>query len=245
MKSIGIYTYGRSTVNGAWWVNQNRIVNRLYYVNSGKARISNSSLEYELTAGKIYIIPACQTFRPLNAWNFDHTYFDFYHSRIFKNDNIIEIDESATNASYFFNYINSQIESDCEGKAREAMEYFLSGFFKLLESGGMELPYITNPIVTKALSLIHADFAEICTKTLAQKLSIDESYFIRLFSSVIGITPMKYIRAYRVSKAKELIRNGSSIAEAAEKCGYASPSSFYNAVKAELNISPSELKASK
>ncbi|MBR6603345.1 MAG: helix-turn-helix transcriptional regulator [Clostridia bacterium] len=242
MKNISIYAYGRKTVNGAWWINQNHIVNRLYYVNSGTALISNSSFEFELTAGKIYIIPGCRTFCPLNAWNFNHTFFDFFHSRIFQTNKIIEIDEVITKSKSFFDYINFQIENDKEMKIREAMEPLLSGYFSLLEKQGFELPFITNEIIIKALQHIHTEPADVCTRSLAQRLNIDESYFIRLFSSVVELTPMKYIRAYRVSKAKELIQNGESVAEAAEKCGYASPSSFYNAVKAELNMSPSELK---
>lgn len=242
MENINLHTYGRSTVNGSWWINQNRIVNRLYYVNSGKARVTYSSMEYELTAGNLYVIPGCKTFHPLNAWNFDHTYFDFYYSRILNNEKIIELDEGTGLAKNFFDYVNDLIKNDSERNAFPAMEHFLCGFFSLCECQKISLPYITNPTVTEALSLIHTECADVSTKILAQKLNIDESYFIRIFSSVTGITPMKYIRAYRVSMGKQLIRNGASIAEAAEKCGYASPSSFYNAVKAELNISPSDFK---
>ncbi|MBR2485261.1 MAG: helix-turn-helix domain-containing protein [Clostridia bacterium] len=142
----------------------------------------------------------------------------------------------------WWRYVHFQIENDKEMKIREAMEPLLSGYFSLLEKQGFELPFITNEIIIKALQHIHTEPADVCTRSLAQRLNIDESYFIRLFSSVVELTPMKYIRAYRVSKAKELIQNGESVAVAAEKCGYASPSSFYNAVKAELNMSPSELK---
>lgn len=242
MKRINLYAYGRSTVQGVWSIDSNRIVNRLYYVNSGTAHISHAALEYELVPGKIYIIPQSQTFRPLNAWTFDHMFFDFYHSRILRHDKIIELDEKKLSAKGLFEYFNFLIANDLEKKAHDTMEYFLSGFISALECQNFRLPYITNATITQAINLIHSDCSDISTKLLAKKLNLDESYFIRLFSSIMGMTPMKYIRAYRVSYGKELIRNGASIAEAAEKCGYASPSAFYNAVKAELHMSPSELK---
>ena len=78
MNQISLYTYGRYTANDAWYIDYSRVVNRLYYVNSGTAQILNSSEKYTLTAGKIYIIPQCRIFRPLGAEEFDHTYFDFY-----------------------------------------------------------------------------------------------------------------------------------------------------------------------
>jgi AraC-like DNA-binding protein len=53
---------------------------------------------------------------------------------------------------------------------------------------------------------------------------------------------MKYIRACRVSYGKQLLQNGATVEEAAEKCGYSSAASFYNATTAEFNISPSKLR---
>ena len=53
---------------------------------------------------------------------------------------------------------------------------------------------------------------------------------------------MKYIRTVRVFRGKEIIEQGASVDEAAAKCGYSSPSAFYNAVMAELHISPSAFK---
>jgi AraC-like DNA-binding protein len=107
------------------------------------------------------------------------------------------------------------------------------------------LPYIPNPLITKAINIIQSEFSSISTKTIAEKLNVDESHLIRLFSSVMGISPMKYIRALRISHGRKLIENGHSISEAAEMCGYSSPSSFYNAVKSELGITPSEMKKNK
>ena len=92
MKSIRLFCYGRKTVSGAWQINPDRIVNRLYYINAGTAVISYAQREYTLHSGQIYIIPQNYDFRTVNATAFDHTYFDFYHSQILRHDTLLAFD---------------------------------------------------------------------------------------------------------------------------------------------------------
>ncbi len=240
MKNINLYTFGRCTVNGAWDFDRSRILNRLYYVNSGSAIIHNGINEHRLTAGNFYIIPQCKTFRPVNANEFDHTYFDFYSSKVFHPNKIVEFDGSVICASSFFEHLNSFIRT--KENIKPIAEQYLSGFLSLIESEYKELYFISESSLTCALNIIHDEYASITTDTLAKRVNINKSYFIRLFSSAMGISPMKYIRAVKVSRGKELIQNGESISMAAELCGYSSPTAFYNAVKAELGISPSDFK---
>lgn len=242
MKSVTLQIYGKSVVEGSWAINRSQSVNRLYYVNSGTATVLNGNTEYKLTANKIYIIPQCKNFQPISAESFDHTYFDFYSSRILNHRKMIELDGSVLSAKSFFEYINRLIENDTDKKAHSAMENYLCGFLSLIDSCYKPLPYITNAVITRAVNIIHSEFASISTKKLAKELNLNESYFIRLFSSTMGISPMRYIRSVRVAQGKMLIQNGKSISEAADICGYSSPTAFYNATKAEFNVSPSKLK---
>ena len=76
MQNINLYAYGRATVNNAWPAMHNFIVNRLYYVNSGSALIHNANREQTLVKGRIYIIPQCHNFKPLDAFSFDQTLFE-------------------------------------------------------------------------------------------------------------------------------------------------------------------------
>ena len=140
-----------------------------------------------------------------------------------------------------FEYFNAIIASEEEKSSYKELEMLLSAFLDLIDTKYFPLPYITNQAIIRAVNFIHENCAEASTAILAERESFNESYFIRLFSGVMGTSPMKYIRAFRVSYGKELLRSGMNVAEAAERCGYSSPSAFYNAVKAELNISPSAL----
>lgn len=239
MKDINLYTCGRCTVNGKWDFDRSRILNRLYYVNSGSAVIHNGTDEYRLTNGNFYIIPQCKSFQPIDSKDFDHTYFDFYSSRIFRSDRIAEFGGDVLCASSFFEHINPIINNK---NIKPIMEQYLSGFMALIEAKYKELHFVSESSVTYALNIIHSEYADITTDTLAKRINLNKSYFIRLFSSTMGITPMKYIRAVKVSHGKKLIQNGESITRAAELCGYSSPAAFYNAVKSELGISPIDFK---
>lgn len=241
MNQIRLYTYGRYTANEAWDIDHSRVLNRLYYINSGTAEILNASTKYRLVGGKIYVIPQCKSFNPICAEKFDHTYFDFYSSSVLRSDGIIEIDGSVLSFSSFFEYVNAIIASEDEKRSYAELQTLLSGFLEVIDTKYSPLPYITNPSITLAVNLIQQNCAEATTRLLAERTSLNESYFIRLFTSVMGTSPMKYIRAHRVSFGKELLRGGATVSEAAEQCGYSSPSAFYNAVKKELGIMPSDL----
>ena len=244
MKSIRLFCYGRKTVSGAWQINPDRIVNRLYYINAGTAVISYAQREYTLHSGQIYIIPQNYDFRTVNATAFDHTYFDFCHSQILRHDTLLAFDKAELNGFRFFEYINSLLESPPSDELLTALEHLLCGFLTILDAKH-PFPYISNTYITTALDIIRREYTTLTTKLLASKLNLDESYFIRLFSSVMDITPAKYIRAYRISYGRQLLQSGMSVAEAAEQCGYRSPTAFYNAIMAELHCSPSMLKCEK
>ncbi len=242
MKDISLYVYGRAVVEENWQINKNRAVNRLYYVNAGRATVYHGSAEYTLIPGRVYILPQCKEFHPILAERFDHTFFDFYSLRTLNPQRIIEPNVDRLGAKAFFSYINSLIESDPKRRLAGAMKELLCGFLSLMEADGQPLPFITNEAITRAIERIHSDYAQICTKRLANELNLNESYFIRLFGKTMGISPMKYIRAVRVSNGRALLRQGVGVAEAAERCGYSSPASFYKATREELGLSPSALR---
>lgn len=242
MKSVNLYAYGRVTAGDGWLIDPGRVVNRVYYVNGGNAVIRNSVGEYALRAGNVYIISRSRYFEPVFANGFDHTYFDFYSSRLLNYDNVIEIDASFLGLNGFFSHINAVIERDTAQKSRSAVEDLLIGFLSLIDTQHAPLPYVTNATVNRAVELIHRESATLTTRELSHRLNLNESHLIRLFSNAIGLSPMKYIRMCRVLYGRELLLGGCSVAEAAEKCGYGSAAAFYKAVRSEWQRTPSSLK---
>jgi AraC-like DNA-binding protein len=243
METLRINTFGREVVNGKWYISPKCNVNRIYFVNSGYALIQNGAHRYKLTEGKTYIIPKCNNFAPIEAKNFDHTFFDFYSEKILSPQKVIELNESMADFKSFFDFINSIVLTKKNKEHRNAVECLIRGFLSLWEnSKDAAIEYIKNPLIIEAISLINDNVNEVTTATLSQKLNINKSYFVRLFTKTMGVAPMKYIRTCKVLYAKDLICSGLTVSEAAEKSGYSSPAALYKAMKNELNANPSMFK---
>src|SRR5690606_29913995 len=78
--------------------------------------------------------------------------------------------------------------------------------------------------------------------TVAQMAGIaalSRAAFFDRFSRTVGVPPMEYLQAWRMAVARDLLRNESvGIAEAAERVGYGSASTFSTAFRRHVGCSP-------
>ena len=80
---------------------------------------------------------------------------------------------------------------------------------------------------------------EISSRTAAEALFLDQSYFCRLFKLTFGCCFAEYMSAYRLEKAKLLLKNSRlPVSEIAFQTGFNSSSYFCKAFKERLGISP-------
>lgn len=74
---------------------------------------------------------------------------------------------------------------------------------------------------------------------LAQEAALSRSVFFERFSRAVGMAPMAYLLAWRMALAKDLLRRGAcGIAEAAERVGYSSASTFSVAFARHIGVPP-------
>ena len=95
--------------------------------------------------------------------------------------------------------------------------------------------------IRRAKNYIDRNYSDptLSVKSLAHDAGVSEVYFRRLFKSVIGTSPAKYINSTRLSKAEELMRTESyGIAECARETGFSTPQYFCRAFKSEYGASP-------
>ena len=244
MNTIELYAFGRKVTQDEWYIDRSRIVNRLYFVNSGSATVRIGAKEWVLTEGHFYVLPRSESFVPMAALEFDHTYFDYYSSRILRSDMIFEGALSSLGAAHFLSFVNALLVSDPPPPAmQEIMQLLLQAFLSCADGTFPKNFYIANEVIAGAVDCIHKDFAFVSTKDLAVRAHLSKSYFIRLFRECIGLSPLEYIRARRVLYGEQLLLRGLSVEETAEACGYASVSAFYKAVRAETGQAPSAFRA--
>lgn len=97
--------------------------------------------------------------------------------------------------------------------------------------------------IKKSLLFIERNFSgNITLKHIAKSANISESTCLRLYKTVLGVTPIKYLMTFRIKKAaEELIQgNGRSISEIAYSCGFSDASYFNRCFRKEYGSTPSE-----
>ena len=99
------------------------------------------------------------------------------------------------------------------------------------------------PMIHKSVKYIEKNYSDpdLYATQLAEMSGIGETYYRNIFIAVFNTPPTKYIRQYRVDKAKELLVNTSdSIDVIAIKVGFANASYFCKVFKSLTGITPSE-----
>jgi AraC-like DNA-binding protein len=79
----------------------------------------------------------------------------------------------------------------------------------------------------------------------ANRLFISRSTLHRLVKAEMGKSPQDYVRFIRVEAAKVLLKQGYTITETAEKCGFSQTAYFSRLFKQATGVTPSEWRESK
>ena len=92
-----------------------------------------------------------------------------------------------------------------------------------------------------AIRQMHGKLARSWTMAqLAKTAALSRSAFFARFSRIVGLPPMEYLLAWRMTVAKDLLRRqGVGLAEVAERVGYGSASTFSTAFNRHVGKPPS------
>ena len=92
--------------------------------------------------------------------------------------------------------------------------------------------------VARATALLQGDDPP-DLEALSRAVGYAPHHFQRLFSRHTGHSPARYVRALRLTRARQALSAGASVTEAIYDAGYASPSGFYRDASAALGMTPS------
>ena len=106
------------------------------------------------------------------------------------------------------------------------------------ENGG--LAGLRDPLVGRCLALMHEQPArDWSLDALAQETHGSRSVLAERFTALLGVSPMRYLKRWRLSvAARMLCDEGSNIPRVAEAVGYESEASFSRAFKSEFGVPP-------
>ena len=85
--------------------------------------------------------------------------------------------------------------------------------------------------------------SDLSLDSLESKFYINRFYLCKLFKKSIGSSIHNYILLKRISKAKTLLANGSSVTETCAKCGFNDYSNFLKMFKRTVGVSPGIYKS--
>jgi DNA-binding response OmpR family regulator len=98
----------------------------------------------------------------------------------------------------------------------------------------------TQQLIRKAMAYIDARYAEPITREeIADHIGISADYLTDCFRQELGITPITYIRRYRIRQACELLRNtNQSITQVALAVGFSDSAHFTRTFQREMKVTP-------
>ena len=77
---------------------------------------------------------------------------------------------------------------------------------------------------------------------LAKAAFMSRFHYVRVFKQMYGVTPRSYLKDMRISKAKELLKEGHSITDTCIEVGYESLATFSITFKKSVGYSPREFQ---
>ncbi|MEL6284181.1 MAG: AraC family transcriptional regulator [Pseudomonadota bacterium] len=148
--------------------------------------------------------------------------------------------------------IGAEIEQGLPGSdliamrlAETILAHTLRIYLQNATAKGGPLIGFADPHIGRALAAMHADPTRAWTvELLAREAGLSRSGFANRFSAMLGITPMDYLKRWRMQIARALLATqGASVAEAAEQAGYRSEAAFSRAFKSETGYAPSAYRS--
>lgn len=98
----------------------------------------------------------------------------------------------------------------------------------------------TQQIVRQAMACIHTRYTEALNREdIARHIGISADYLTDCFRQELGITPMIYLRRYRIRQARELLETSNlSIMQVAMEVGFSESAHFTRTFQREVGMTP-------
>ena len=98
--------------------------------------------------------------------------------------------------------------------------------------------------ISQVTEYMKANLTEkITTTQLAQKFGYSREHFCRLFKEITQVTPMQYLRLFRLERALRLLNEGKySISEVSDMCGFSDPNYFTRCFRTFFGTTPTGMQ---
>ena len=236
----------------------------IIYVSYGRIEFQVSGRQYKLTDNDILVINPFEPHSAIIPQDCNEVLYyainiDLNSVRVIPSARLRDITNSLTNGigayeNYFqskeYNGLLRQTVTEILDNSSENSElYQISALLRLFAMLGT--PSVLNDdgrnkrseefIRTVVLYIQTSPLDEVSLETAAELLSYNKAYFTTLFKKNFGMSFTDYLNQYKISIAKEYIKNGNyNLNEVAEKSGFNYYAYFFKKFKEITGITPSD-----
>lgn len=227
----------------------NRIYHSLHYVVRGEGYIIAGQEKTKVEKGNIFLIRANEGIRycqdRYNPWTF--IWADFIGDNLeavfnkcgLVGDKHYLKPQTPRVGEWFEQMLDAHFE---KGLLLESTVIFVRILARLIEENANTYPIRINRFVREAIIFINNNYRiEISLAVIAESVGVSPNYLVNLFSTEIGIAPMKYLMMFRIANACDLIRERKyNLKEIGYKVGYKDQLYFSRCFSSIKGVPPRE-----
>lgn len=214
----------------------------LHFVVSGKGKFKTERGEYSISENELFVIkPGEITYYEADKdepW--EYLWLSFYSN--IRLPKTIEENDVIKAPHLKKCFIEAAEQPDLLENTRGYEEFLLSKIWELISLIKMreKRPPSQGSYVKRALSIMRSEFQTgITAGQIAERLSLNRSYFTKIFTDATKKSPGKYLHEFRMNKAAQMLRTKTyTVSVVASSVGFFDVFSFSRAFKAHFGISP-------
>lgn len=137
----------------------------------------------------------------------------------------------------------------CSKEEKDSLEvtaYIYRFIYLLYKNNLLEFSDQTrrSDTVMEMIEYIEENFErDLTTATIGEHFGYSTEHFCRKFKEATGLTPMNYLKIYRMEEAYKLLKMGErNVSRIAQQCGFTDSNYFTRCFKAHFGMPPSQLK---
>ncbi len=226
----------------------------LYYIHSGKGKVTINGVTYEVSAGEGFLISPSIVIEyapdAITPWDYYWVSFNGLHAETYLNRLSLSLKHptfKCNNPEAFIQCFKSIFESTHHEKSMDL--HALSGFYLLLANiaeytharvTSGEMPSRQEHYIRQAIEFIETNYSrKITIEEIASYVGINRKYLTKLFNMLINESPQSYLVHFRLNKATEFLQHTPlTISEIAHSIGYTDAFVFSKVFKKFKSLSP-------
>ena len=209
-----------------------------HFVVSGKGVFQINEKEYVLSGGMMFVIPPfVETYYEADSEDpWEYIWVGFTGTPPLPLKDIYHI----PGALRIFQHMKA-----CHDLHNGKTEFILAQLWELFSFLMEERRTKEDPVDT-VLNLIHAQYmTPLTVAQMAESAHLERTYFSKIFSEKMGISPQQYLIEHRMKQAKTFLSLGYSVTTTAISVGYSDIYNFSKIFKQRFGESPSHYQSAR